>query len=173
MMCRYYSRMHDKAINSESQNDSGWENRTSGNTQSPWFSSIAQKLKFQSLDRNISVDVVIVGGGIAGISTGYLLSKAGKKIAVIEDGNIGSGETGRTTAHITNALDDRYYDIERIHVKDGSRIAAESHSTAIDFIESTVKEENIDCDFVRLDGYLFLDPSEKQKSLEDELQATQ
>jgi glycine/D-amino acid oxidase-like deaminating enzyme len=53
--------------------------------------------------------VVGIGGGIAGLTISYLLSKAGKKVTVIEDGYIGSGETGRTTAHITHALDDRYY----------------------------------------------------------------
>jgi glycine/D-amino acid oxidase-like deaminating enzyme/nitrite reductase/ring-hydroxylating ferredoxin subunit len=175
MMMYWYYKDMSKAIKNENQNDnnnSRWENKTSGKTESPWLSDIAQPLKFQKLDQNISVDVVIVGGGIAGMSTAYLLSKAGEKIAVVDDGYIGSGETGRTTAHITNALDDRYYDLERIHGKEGARIAAESHSAAINFVESTVNEENIDCGFERLDGYLFLDPSDKLKSLEDELEAT-
>jgi glycine/D-amino acid oxidase-like deaminating enzyme len=156
----------------KNQNNGQWENKTSGKLRSPWFSNNAQKLKFQKLNQNISVDVAIVGGGIAGVSTACLLSKAGKKVAMIEDGDVGSGETGRTTAHITNALDDRYYDLERIHGKEGASIAAESHNAAIVFIELTVKEENIDCDFERLDGFLFLDPSDKQKTLEEELQAT-
>src|ERR671938_1649713 len=107
--------MPSKATKSENQNNNNsiWENKTSGKTQSPWLSDIAQPLKFQKIDRNISIDVVIVGGGIAGMSTAYLLSKAGKQIAVVDDGYIGCGETGRTTAHITNALDDRYYNLER------------------------------------------------------------
>lgn len=166
----------DKATNdnnnNKNQNDNQWQNMTSGKTKSPWLSDITQKLNFQRLDQDISVDVVIIGGGIAGMSTAYLLSKAGKRIAIIEDGSIGSGETGRTTAHITNALDDRYYTLEQTHGKEGARIAAESHSKAIDFVEATVNEEDIDCDFERLDGFLFLDPSDKRKSLEDELQAT-
>ncbi len=54
----------------------------------------------------------------------------------------------------------------------GKREPAESHTSAINFVESTINKENINCDFERLDGFLFLDPSDKQKSLEDELQAT-
>lgn len=118
------------------------------------------------------MDVAIIGGGIAGLTTAYLLSKSGKKVAVIEDGYIGSGETGRTTAHITHALDDRYYNLEQKHGLDGARNAANSHTAAINLIESIVKEENIDCDFERLDGFLFLDPTDTKGSLDKELEAT-
>src|SRR3712207_8161507 len=52
-------------------------------------------------------------------------SKSGKRVIVVEDGCIGSGETGRTTAHITHALDDRYYDLEQTHGVQGAHIAAE------------------------------------------------
>ena len=73
----------DKATNdnnnNKNQNDNQWQNMTSGKTKSPWLSDITQKLNFQRLDQDISVDVVIIGGGIAGMSTAYLLSKAGKK----------------------------------------------------------------------------------------------
>jgi glycine/D-amino acid oxidase-like deaminating enzyme/nitrite reductase/ring-hydroxylating ferredoxin subunit len=98
--------------------------------------------------------------------------KSGKKVAVIEDGYIASGETGRTTAHITHALDDRYYNLERNHELDGARNAANSHTAAINRIESIINEESIDCDFERLDGFLFLDPSDKKESLDKELEAT-
>ena len=110
-----------------------WEANTAGITQPSWFAD-ASTPGFNKLARDISVDVAIIGGGIAGMTTGYLLAKAGKKVAIIEDGNISSGETGRTTAHITHALDDWYYDIERFHGKEGAKLAAESHSAAIDMV---------------------------------------
>ena len=87
------------------------------------------------------------------MTTAYLLSKAGKKVILVEDGYIGSGETSRTTAHITHALDDRYYNLEKIHGKQGAQTAAESHTAAINLIESIVNEEKIDCDFERLNGF--------------------
>jgi glycine/D-amino acid oxidase-like deaminating enzyme len=132
-----------------------WELLTSGFNVPAWFDKMNQT-KFDKLTSDISTDVVIVGAGIAGMTTAYLLSKGGRKIALIDDGFIVSGETGRTTAHITNALDDRYYNLEKIHGKLGSRLAAESHTAAINLIESIVTQEGIKCDFERTDGYLFI-----------------
>ena len=111
---------------------------------SPWFSNITEPIKFYKLSEDLSVDVVIVGGGIAGLSSGYILSKEGKSIAIVEDGYIGSGETSHTTAHITAALDDRYYNLETTVGLNGARIAAQSHTHALNFIESVVGEEKID-----------------------------
>ena len=148
-----------------------WEVQSSGYTESSWFSNHQRPLRFKKLNQNISVDVAIVGGGIAGVTSAYLLSRSGKSVAVLEDGYIGSGETGRTTAHITHALDDRYYNIEKKHGSKGAKLAAESHTAAIDFINRFVREEEIDCAFERLDGFLFLDTSDKISSLEKELKA--
>lgn len=157
--------------NLNSEKSDNWELSTSGQTEPSWFLDVTHPLKFDKLSRNTSVDVAIVGGGIAGITTAYLLSGSGKSVALLEDGYIGSGETGRTTAHITHALDDRYYNIEKKHGLSSAKIAAESHTGAINFIENTVKKEGIDCSFNRLNGYLFLDPTDKKSSLNKELDA--
>jgi glycine/D-amino acid oxidase-like deaminating enzyme/nitrite reductase/ring-hydroxylating ferredoxin subunit len=119
------------------------------------------------------VEVVIVGGGIAGITTAYLLAKEGRRVAVIEDGHIGSGETGRTTAHIVNALDDRYFQIEETLGLEASRLAADSHTAAIQQIEDIVMEEGINCDFLRLDGYLFAHHTDTVESIRKEYHASQ
>lgn len=148
-----------------------WEVHTSGQNESSWFKDTVQPAKFEKLSENISVDVAVVGGGIAGITTAYLTSKSGKSVALLEDGYIGSGETGRTTAHITHALDDRYYNIEKNHGTNSAKIAAASHTSAIDFIDRTVREERIDCAFSRLNGYLFLDPTDNESSLDKEIAA--
>jgi len=145
---------------------------TSGTHISCWTDTV-KPLEFLKLTDPIKTQVAIVGAGIAGLSVAYCLAKAGKQVVVFEDGLIGSGETGRTTAHIANALDDRYSEIESLFGEDGARLAAESHTAAISRIEQICQEENIDCDFKRVDGYLFLHPSDKQKTLDDELAATQ
>jgi glycine/D-amino acid oxidase-like deaminating enzyme/nitrite reductase/ring-hydroxylating ferredoxin subunit len=144
---------------------------TSGSTLSYWIDSV-QPIKFKPIGGNQEADVVIVGAGIAGITTAYCLAKAGKKVIVLDDGFVGSGETGRTTAHVSNALDDRYAEIERLHGGDGSKIAADSHTAAIAFIESTAMQEHIDCDFRRINGYLFLHSSDEKRSLDEEYEAT-
>ncbi len=145
--------------------------KTSGFHETFWTDSVDRQ-KFPALDRDLNTETVVVGAGIAGLSVAYTLAKAGRRVIVLEDGEIGSGESGRTTAHLSNALDDRYLEIEKTFGLEKSRLAAESHSAAIDFIERIVKEEIIDCDFTRLDGYLFLHPSDKVSTIQDEFDAT-
>jgi glycine/D-amino acid oxidase-like deaminating enzyme/nitrite reductase/ring-hydroxylating ferredoxin subunit len=146
-------------------------NLTSGENISFWIDSV-EPLEFETLNRDIETDILIIGGGIAGLTTAYLLLKAGRKITLVEDGYIGSGETGRTTAHLTCALDDGYFEIENTFGEDGSRKAAESHTAAIDCIERIVKDENIDCHFKRVDGYLFIHATDTKENLRKEFDAT-
>lgn len=148
----------------------------SGQTQSLWHAT-TEVPKYPKLDRNITADVCVIGAGIAGMSTAYHLAKAGQSVVVLEDGLIGSGETGRTTAHITHALDDRYHAIEKMHGEEGARLAAESHTTAINRAEAISRSEGIDCDFAWVDGYLFA-PEKRDKhehviNMQKELEAAQ
>lgn len=118
----------------------------------------------------IRTDICIIGGGIAGLTTAYFLSKAGKKVTVLDDGPIGGGETARTTAHLSNAIDDRLYRIEKWHGEEKAKLAINAHTKAIDTIEQIVKSEEIDCDFSRLDGYL-VEAEETDDDLDEELEA--
>ena len=127
--------------------------------------------EFGALDGNARADVCIVGAGIAGLTTAYFLTKAGRKVIVVDDNVIGGGETGRTTAHLAWALDDRFSHLERLFGEEGARLAAESHKTAIDTIERIARVESIECDFERLDGWLFLGGHDKPDVLEKERDA--
>src|SRR4051812_26728790 len=111
---------------------------TSGKNVSYWTDTIEHPLSYSPLNENLETDVVIVGGGLAGLSVAYCLSAAGKKVIVVEDGFVGSGETGRTTAQLVTALDDRYYELERIYGENDTKIIANSHKAAIDFVEQTI-----------------------------------
>lgn len=143
---------------------------TSGENLSYWIDSV-KPLEFTPLSKDADTDVLIIGGGLAGLTTAYSLTASGKKVVLVEDGFIGSGESGRTTAHITCALDDRYEEIAKTFGVEGARKAAESHTAAIDFIERTIAHEQGDCDFERVDGYLFVHPNDKKENLEKEYQA--
>jgi len=146
-------------------------NYTSGENKSFWTTS-TQPIIFEKLQQHIETDILIIGGGISGLTTAYCLLKAGRKIVLVEDGFIGSGETGRTTGHITCALDDRYFELEKIFGKEKTMLAANSHTEAIQFIANTIKHENIDCNFHRIPGYLFLSGSDSKETLEKEYEAT-
>jgi glycine/D-amino acid oxidase-like deaminating enzyme/nitrite reductase/ring-hydroxylating ferredoxin subunit len=123
------------------------------------------------LEEHLTTEVCIVGAGIAGLSLAYTLVRSGKRVVVLELDQIGSGESGRTTAHLANALDDRYVTLEKARGTDAARLAAESHSAAISRIEEIVRTESIDCDFARLDGYLFCGGDDTPALLDEELAA--
>ena len=139
-------------------------------SRSVWMDTAEVPLE-SSLTERVSADVCIVGAGIAGMTTGYFLAREGKSVVVLDDGPIGGGMTGRTTAHLVNALDDRYFELERLHGEEGARLAAESHTAAIDAVEKIVELETIKCEFERLDGFLFVPPRDSKKILDDELEA--
>src|SRR5437660_10977070 len=124
-----------------------------------FWEATAEEAALHPLRENEGADVCIVGAGIAGLSIAYELSHRRQKVIVLDDGAIGRGMSGRTTAHLVNALDDRYYDLEKYHGEGGARMAAQSHSAAIDWIETVAEREKIDCDFERVDGYLFEPPN--------------
>ncbi|XXX80650.1 FAD-dependent oxidoreductase [Sorangium sp. So ce134] len=118
-----------------------------------------------------TADVCVVGAGIAGLTTAYFLAKAGKRVIVLDNGAVGGGESGFTTAHITHALDRRWASLAKLHNVSRLRRAARSHTAAIDAIERIVKEEEIDCDFRRVHGYLFTAPGSLPMTLRDEIEA--
>lgn len=147
-------------------------NETSGANKSYWVES-TEPMIYDRLQGDAHADAAIVGAGIAGLTVGAELARRGHKVIIIDDGFVGSGESGRTTAHLSNALDDRYYYLEGMVGEDGAKALAESHTAAIDYIERNVRELGIECDFVRLPGYLFLHRSDTRETLDKELASTQ
>jgi glycine/D-amino acid oxidase-like deaminating enzyme/nitrite reductase/ring-hydroxylating ferredoxin subunit len=141
-------------------------------TQSYWMDS--QTIPGHSpLAADCYADVCVVGAGIAGLTTAYLLLRDGKSVVVLDASLIGSGQTERTTAHLSNAIDDRFVNIEHWHGKEGARLAAESHGAAIDQIDEIISREQISCDFERLEGYLFAPPADSSNIIQLEFAATQ
>ncbi|HVT34099.1 MAG TPA: FAD-dependent oxidoreductase [Nevskiaceae bacterium] len=115
--------------------------------------------------------VCIVGAGIAGLSTAYLLLQHGHDVLVLDDKTIAGGQTARTSAHLSCVIDDRYTEIERVHGEAGALLAQESHRAAIELIERIVQDEQIDCDFERVDAYLMAGDTRSADDLRAELAA--
>lgn len=141
-------------------------------TQSFWQDSVVMP-RFPVLETEQSADVVVVGAGIAGITTAYLLAKQGKKVIVLEKAQPGQGETGRTSAHLSDALDEGYVRLIKLHGRDHARTMAISHRAAIEDIFQYVRKENIDCDLKKVPGYLVLRPGQSEQDLKQESSCTQ
>src|SRR5437764_10177236 len=105
-----------------------------GKTQSIWMRQ-EDVPRFEPLDHDLETDVCVAGGGIAGLTTAYLLAKEGRSVVLLEGGVLVAGESSRTTAHLSFALDDRFYELENLFGESGARRAGESHSRAVDLIE--------------------------------------
>jgi len=124
------------------------------------------------LRKNISADTVIIGSGIAGLSTAYELALKGQKVVVLDRGRIAGGMTSRTTAHLTSQSDDGFETLIRVRGLEGARTFYQSHSAAIDRIEAVQNDENIDCHFRRVNGYLFPAVGREASELSPEFEAT-
>jgi glycine/D-amino acid oxidase-like deaminating enzyme len=123
------------------------------NTKPYWFDSLKRNL-FPPLNRSLSVDVLVVGGGVTGLVTCYLLRKAGISVALLDRGRLASRDSGHTTAHLTCVTDKRLYTLAKDFGRDHAKAAWEAGTFAIDEIERIVQQEIIGCDFSRVPGYL-------------------
>ncbi len=123
------------------------------------------------LEQDAQCDVVVIGSGIAGLSTAYELSRFGRSVIVIDRGGIGHGMTARTTAHLASELDDFYSELIRVRGEDEARLYHDSQVAAINRIEAICRDEGIDADFARVDGYLFPAEEKDRADLEEEYQA--
>jgi glycine/D-amino acid oxidase-like deaminating enzyme/nitrite reductase/ring-hydroxylating ferredoxin subunit len=116
-------------------------------------------------------DVVVVGSGIAGLSTAYELSERGRSVIVIDRGPIAGGMTARTSAHLAPLCDDLMSEMQKIKGEEQSKLFYESQAAAVDRIEEIQKNEKISCDFRRLDGYLFQGDDMPPDVIDEELDA--
>jgi glycine/D-amino acid oxidase-like deaminating enzyme len=137
----------------------------------PWSRDTKNKKTYPSLQRSMQTDVVIVGGGMAGIISAYLLSKEGKKVVVLEKNKIGDGATVLTTAFLTASLDTDFVDLIKINGLKKAREIIASHKEAIDVIEKIIKKEKIECDFTRCSNYIYANKKDEMKYLEKEWKA--
>src|SRR5688572_28773729 len=123
-------------------------------TKSLWVET-ASKINFPELKSDFEVDVAIVGGGITGLTAGILLQRAGKSVAIIDNAQIAMGETGYSTAHLTQILDNRYSKIISDFGEEKARLTAESKRAAIDQIKALAREYGISCGLEDVSGFLY------------------
>lgn len=141
-----------------------------GKSESFWIEN-TDDTTFEVLEEGLSVDVAILGAGIAGITSALFLKEAGLSVALIEADKVIKDVTANTTAKITAAHNVIYSNLESHFDKDGARIYAEANQMAIDKIESIIKEKNIDCDFKRLPCYVYSENADERDILKKEAKA--
>lgn len=126
-----------------------------GNGRESYWIATTPSTSFAPLDRDGRADVVVVGGGIAGLTAAYLLSKAGLDVAVVDRERVAMAETGHTTAHLQVVDDTRLRDLVKRFGFEQAKARWDSHLEALRLIESICEQERIRCDLQRLDAYLF------------------
>nr|WP_295972142.1 FAD-dependent oxidoreductase [uncultured Bacillus sp.] len=128
---------------------------------------------FEKLNRNISVDVAVIGGGITGITAGSILKKAGLNVAIFEAGNILNGTTGHTTAKVTAQHGLIYDELIQHFGEERAGLYFQAADSSMHWIANTIQEKNIDCDFSTEDAFLYAITDPYAKKLEKEAEAYQ
>jgi glycine/D-amino acid oxidase-like deaminating enzyme/nitrite reductase/ring-hydroxylating ferredoxin subunit len=130
--------------------------------------------RFPALDRDMDVDVVVVGAGLTGITTACLLRRAGARVALIERGQVAAADTCRTTAHLTYVTDERLHRIVSTFGKDAAGSAWQAGAAAIDQISQLASQTRADCEFRWVPGFLHAatrpDADEDRAHLEEDAQ---
>lgn len=146
------------------------------NTTPYWFDGV-ELPQIPTLANDLEVDVVVIGGGLTGITAAYLLKEAGVKVALLERQRCAAGDTGHTTAHLTYVTDYRLHHLVKTFGGDGAKAFWEAGMAAIDQIYDLVRDLNIDCDFKWVPGYLHCKLFESDKadvaSLHNDAEAAQ
>lgn len=138
--------------------------------ESYWRSSV-QLPSFPKLTNDITTDIVIVGGGITGITAAYLLAKEGFQVALLEAGTIFNGTTGHTTAKITAQHDLIYYELANHFGEEKAKLYYNAQIHALHFIRNKVRDDDIPCDFREQDAYIYTNSDKYVKKLNDEFAA--
>ena len=139
-------------------------------TKAVWAGT-SERPQYGPLERNTSVDVCVVGAGQAGVATAYALAREGASVLLLDKGQPGDGESGRTSAHLTSWIDDGNDAVTRHHGVEMARLVAQSHAAAVDWIEAVSRAENIECGYRRLPLYWFAVQGGREQ-LEREHEAT-
>ena len=136
---------------------------------SPYWADSVSMPGFPKLDVDLQVDVVVIGGGITGLTAAYLLTAAGKTVAVLERGRCAEVDTGHTTAHLTMVTDVRLPTLVQRFGRDHAQAVWDAGLAAIAQIDDAVRTHRIDCGFEWVDGYLHAPAAEATPRQEADL----
>lgn len=147
-------------------------NDTKDFSTSVWYADVPSP-NYPQLKSNLEADIVVIGGGITGITAAYLLAKAGRQVVLLEAKKIASGSTAYSTGNLYATVGERLSNIERRHGEKDMIEMVKSRLVAIDFIEEMITANQIDCDFQRVPWHLFTrnSHSENESEIQREFKA--
>lgn len=134
----------------------------------PTWDEFPKKESYPKLEGDLVVDIAVVGGGMAGILCAYMLCLAGKKVAVLESEELGSGASGLTTAFLTSIIDTSQKNLISMFGIDRTRKIYESGQEAIKTYEEIIDREGIECEFMRCTNHIYANSKTDFKELEKE-----
>lgn len=129
--------------------------------------------EFPPLEDDLKVDVLVIGGGITGIISTYLLRDEGVKVALIEQKRLMHGTTGYTTGKLTIQHDIIYQELLKKHGLEKTRLYLDSHLEAFQFIKNTINELNIACDYEERTSFIYTQSPKEIPKLIKEVEAYQ
>jgi glycine/D-amino acid oxidase-like deaminating enzyme/nitrite reductase/ring-hydroxylating ferredoxin subunit len=141
-----------------------------GKNTSLWVDT-APETDYPVLTPGLHVDVAVLGGGIAGLTTALLLKRDGAKVAVVEAGRVGGGVTAYTTAKVTSLHGIQYQSVESSFGADGARAYAEANEAGLERVAQFVDELGIDCDFRRKPAFTYAEDDRDRGKIEREVEA--
>ncbi len=143
-----------------------------GGSISNWRDGDAGRTHYPRLHENMSADVCVVGGGLTGLTTAYLLQRSGKSVVVLDAQELARGETSRTTGHLTTVLDPRYAQLEKDFDTQTMALIAQSHEMATDLVQKIIEEESIDCACYPVTGYMLASGTAQLAEIDREVEAS-
>lgn len=141
-----------------------------GKPESVWIAT-TRPTRYAPLHKDMAVDVAVLGGGIAGLTTAALLKEAGRTVAVVEARRIAEGVTGNTTAKVTSLHETIYQTLVKNFGKKNARLYGEANEAAIEWIARKVQREHLDCDFIRASAYTYALTTSEEKQVKEEYRA--
>ena len=139
--------------------------------ESLWIETTKNKSNFKTLNGNEETEICVIGGGLFGLTTAYYLTKCGKKVIVLEKGEIGSKVSGNTTGKITSQHDLFYAHLIDDYGEDYAKKYLEANEKAIQNIKQIIKEEQIDCDFSMQKSYVYTTKEDEVLEIQKEVEA--
>ncbi len=139
--------------------------------ESIWIDTGPEQPDRPRLERSTDAFVVVIGGGIVGITTALLAQESGAQVVLIEAGRLARGVSGHTTAKVSSQHGLKYAELESKHGADAARTYGQANEAALAWIADRVERDGIDCDFRRQPSFAYVASAAQRGQVEDEARA--